>query len=319
MIAPIFLSASEPSPERDRQYWPGNLLHIREAVRAFCAHILPHYPLVYGGHPAITPMVNQIAARMNLQPREEEEESKDQAKDRDKKQKPPPQKILMYRSNLYINPPDPLIQELPDPLTDVFFMPAKDMVVTPAHQKDGKLEEKDDKLEAGRNGRRNASLLRMRYEMLGRPGPYPLHPDFKGTADRLGSIRRREMGTYEFSAAIFIGGMEGVEKEFNIFRSFHPTTPAYPIASTGSACKDLFGRVESLLTSEQAKELAQEAAYSLVMQSLLPIPSAETRGEKDTAPWPADPVAQDATTHMDPDKLDGPRPSPPAAPHPMTG
>jgi hypothetical protein len=291
MIAPIFLSASEPSPERDKQYWPGNLLHIREAVRALCAHILPHYPLVYGGHPAITPMVNQIAARTNL----------------GREQKPPP-KILMFRSDLYVSRPDPGI---PDPLTEVFLTPAEDMAVTPAHQQSGELE-------AGRNGWRNASLLRMRYEMLGRPGPYPVHPSLERIAGLLGRARERVMKTFEFSAAVFIGGMEGVEKEFNIFRSFHPTTPVYPIASTGSACEGLFQRVEKNLQRElPALKTAlrdREVAYSLLMQDLFPVPPAGSEGARERQPWSADPDARNTASHIDPEKLDKPRPTPASQP-----
>src|SRR5262249_28744815 len=65
MIAPVFLSASEPDPERSEEYWDSRkLLNLREAVRAFCAHVLPHFPVVFGGHPAITPLVRGIADRV---------------------------------------------------------------------------------------------------------------------------------------------------------------------------------------------------------------------------------------------------------------
>jgi SLOG-like protein len=300
MIAPIFLSASEPNPERDRRYWPGNLLHVREAVRTFCAHILPHYPLVYGGHPAITPMVNQIAARMSLLAAEEEEDAETrEGRPQDQKSSPPP-KILMFRSDLYIYPPNDR--------EDVFVTP-ENMVVTPAHESGGERA-------TAPGGQRNASLLRMRYEMLGRPGPYPVHRDFGNMADQLGRIRRQEMGTYEFSAAVFIGGMEGVEHEFNIFRSFHPTTPAYPIASTGSACTDLFERVRPFLMPTQSQQLAEGAAYSLLMQSLFPIPSAGSEVAKEGPRWPPDPTAQNTKLHIDPESVDKPRPPPPTAPQP---
>src|SRR5580704_7618549 len=64
-IAPVFLSASEPNPERDPSYWETrNVVNLREAVRAFCAHVLPNFPLVLGGHPAITPLVRGAAQRI---------------------------------------------------------------------------------------------------------------------------------------------------------------------------------------------------------------------------------------------------------------
>src|SRR5262249_22966077 len=65
MIAPIFLSASEPDPRRSSEYWDSRkLLDLREAVLAFCAHVSPHFPIVFGGHPAITPLVRGVAERI---------------------------------------------------------------------------------------------------------------------------------------------------------------------------------------------------------------------------------------------------------------
>ena len=62
MRPPIFLSASEPDPNRAPEYWNSRrLLNVRAAVRAFCAHALPHFPVVFGGHPAITPLVRNVA------------------------------------------------------------------------------------------------------------------------------------------------------------------------------------------------------------------------------------------------------------------
>ena len=67
MIAPVFLSASEPDPKRSEEYYDSRrLLNLREAVLAFCAHTLPHFPVVFGGHPAITPLVRSVAERTPL-------------------------------------------------------------------------------------------------------------------------------------------------------------------------------------------------------------------------------------------------------------
>lgn len=59
---------------------------------------------------------------------------------------------------------------------------------------------------------REESLLKMRYKMLKEMKPI---------------------------AAIFIGGMEGVEDEFNLFVKIYPENPVYPIGSTGGATKIL--------------------------------------------------------------------------------
>ena len=51
-----------------------------------------------------------------------------------------------------------------------------------------------------------------------------------------------DWGSREFTAGIFIGGMEGVEREFPMFSNMHSTTPAFPIASTGAAAVRSFER-----------------------------------------------------------------------------
>jgi hypothetical protein len=67
--------------------------------------------------------------------------------------------------------------------------------------------------------------------------------------------------------------MEGVEREFRIFRTFHPATPAFPIGTTGEACIKLLDQVKPALEHERAEELYFETAYSLLMQTILPLPS----------------------------------------------
>ncbi|MDM1270951.1 hypothetical protein HXZ61_12180 [Acinetobacter indicus] len=44
----------------------------------------------------------------------------------------------------------------------------------------------------------------------------------------------------DFCAAIFIGGMEGVEDEYKLFKEAHPNVPVFPIASTGAASRILY-------------------------------------------------------------------------------
>jgi hypothetical protein len=56
--------------------------------------------------------------------------------------------------------------------------------------------------------------------------------------DRSGSLlamRRRMLSDYHYEAGVFIGGMEGVEEEFELFRQLHPNATILPIASTGGA------------------------------------------------------------------------------------
>jgi hypothetical protein len=52
-------------------------------------------------------------------------------------------------------------------------------------------------------------------------------------------MRVAMIGARDFDAAVFLGGMEGIEIEHDIFRRLHPNKPAYPVASTGAAARIL--------------------------------------------------------------------------------
>lgn len=67
---------------------------------------------------------------------------------------------------------------------------------------------------------------------------------------------REAMLNNNFHAAVFIGGMEGVEIEWRLFREKHPDVPCYPIATTGAAAKILFDDSPGL-----PADLATEFAY----------------------------------------------------------
>ena len=49
------------------------------------------------------------------------------------------------------------------------------------------------------------------------------------------AMRIRIFNSHPFDGAVFIGGMEGVEKEFNLFRSIHKTARIVLVASGGGA------------------------------------------------------------------------------------
>jgi len=134
-------------------------------------------------------------------------------------------------------------------------------------------------------GARRESLLYMRYQMIGKPIDAAFGGALRGEErDRrllwllerygptLGTDRYDRFKSHAFSAAVFIGGMEGVEREFSIFRTFHPQTPAFPIASTGSACeKLLLLAAKHLMREDLVRTLRDETAYSLLMQQLFPV------------------------------------------------
>lgn len=57
----IFLSASMPTKERDHRFFDtADFIAIRDAVVALVNAIMPYYSLVWGGHPAITPIIHGI-------------------------------------------------------------------------------------------------------------------------------------------------------------------------------------------------------------------------------------------------------------------
>ncbi len=56
----------------------------------------------------------------------------------------------------------------------------------------------------------------------------------------LAKMRGAMISEHDFDAGVFLGGMEGVETEYDIFRRLHPDKPAYPVASAGAAARILF-------------------------------------------------------------------------------
>lgn len=53
-------------------------------------------------------------------------------------------------------------------------------------------------------------------------------------------MRQKMIVENDFCAAIFIGGMEGVEDEYKLFKEAHPDVSVFPIASTGAASRILY-------------------------------------------------------------------------------
>jgi len=69
----------------------------------------------------------------------------------------------------------------------------------------------------------------------------------ESTGDRESSLlamREAMFGFGEFHAGVFMGGMEGVEEEFKLFRELHPKAKLIPVASTGAASKIIYEEME---------------------------------------------------------------------------
>lgn len=85
--------------------------------------------------------------------------------------------------------------------------------------------------------------------------------------DREKSLKmmREKMIENEFSAGIFIGGMEDVEEEYDMFIKKHPNALVLPIASTGAAAKKIYN--EKFI--DKNERLVKDYAYMSLFQKYL--------------------------------------------------
>ena len=83
----------------------------------------------------------------------------------------------------------------------------------------------------------------------------------------IAAMRAEMLSSRKFSAAVLIGGMEGIRDEAAMFRNFHPSAPILPVASTGAAAAMEFKE------GKYPKELENEISFaSLFRRKLLPNP-----------------------------------------------
>lgn len=205
-LGDVFLSASVPDPRRNPKYYSSaNLINIRDAVCSLAELVLPNADLIFGGHPAISPMIGNVAQPLGRL-----------------------DAISIYQSEFFRG------------------------VIPPASQAFGTRIRWTPQVP----GDRDASLEAMRLEMIGGQSP-----------------QRR------YAAGFFIGGMEGVEREFELFRQHQPHAQFWPLRSTGGASHLLFDnhRMEVLnqptpaqLPAADLEELlARELNYRKVFRTLL--------------------------------------------------
>lgn len=81
-------------------------------------------------------------------------------------------------------------------------------------------------------------------------------------------MRSRMFTENKFDAAIFIGGMDGIEVEYKMFKEYHPEALILPIASTGAATKIVF---DSLSSDDEAKNerFLKDYGYMSLFQKFL--------------------------------------------------
>lgn len=216
--APIFLSASVPN--RDLTTYVPDPVAIREAVRALVgvALAVPGRLLIFGGHPAISPMVWEDADSLG-------------AADR----------IYIFQSELF----------KPDvPPQAHFFAGLSRLVWTPAVPHPDKQIERDRSLDL----MRRAMIERRVFDIQKLADP-AAPPDFP-----------------EYSAGVFIGGMDGIEDEWRRFRGHYPSAKALLVASTAGAARLLMddpNRAPSYPPPER-QLLERDRRYRFVFRTLLP-------------------------------------------------
>ncbi|MCP9767911.1 hypothetical protein EGI22_08300 [Lacihabitans sp. LS3-19] len=92
-----------------------------------------------------------------------------------------------------------------------------------------------------------------------------LTPNIANDREMSLNVMRNEMlSSCSFSAGIFIGGMEGVEDEFEIFNAKFPNAVIIPLASTGAASKIIYDRLD-----EKNEAFLTDYAYMSVFQKYL--------------------------------------------------
>lgn len=184
----IFLSASVPDPRVDSAYYEtADVTAIREAVRALATYILPKTTLIWGGHPAITPMIRIVADNIGASVQE---------------------RVIMYQT---------LFFETSFPKDNDAF----------AH--------------------------------------IELTPKYETEDESLTVMRQRMLSEHEYKAGIFIGGMRGVEEEFDMFKKLQPHSPVFPVFSTGGAAQIIYNQYNEKLP----EELKDDYSYFSLFRSLL--------------------------------------------------
>jgi hypothetical protein len=195
----LFLSASVPDIRRHPKYHEtADRSAIRDAIRALVTVALPTMTLVWGGHPAITPLIRVVVDSLGYTGTS---------------------RVRLFQSEYFRGVM---------PVDNASF---ESVVVIQG---------------VGEN--RDASLERMRHEML--------------TSE-------------PFEAGVFIGGMEGVESEYQMFRRLHPHAKALPIASTGAAARIIFERFQYTMP-----ELETDLAYQSLFRRLLDLPNDRTQSPR---------------------------------------
>lgn len=180
MVDSVFLSASVPDPKRGAEYAEtADTVAITSAISALIHVTLGRRLLVWGGHPAITPMIWLVAQEMGVDYE---------------------RWVYLYQSRYFQD-------EYPED-NERFHN-----IIYTANIPDD----------------RDMSLLEMRKQMF---------------------------SENRFTAGVFIGGMNGIVEEYELFRQFQPYAMIIPVVSTGGAVLEVAERI-----GEIAPDLRDDLDY----------------------------------------------------------
>jgi hypothetical protein len=73
----------------------------------------------------------------------------------------------------------------------------------------------------------------------------------------------------DFKAAVFIGGMEGIFQEYDIFKTAHPEALVFPIASTGAAAKIIYESISPRLDERLINDFAYMALFRSLFEEII--------------------------------------------------
>ena len=161
-MSAIFLSAIFPAIGRGTYHETANPFLIQCAVRELVIEVIRQHKIVWGGHPAITPMIWTICEDLGIDYSES---------------------VILYQSNYFKD----RFPEENQRFNNVIFT---DSV----------------------QGEQDASLSLMRNSMLSRD---------------------------DLVASVFIGGVEGIETEYDMFIERHPDSVVLPVPAPGGAALEL--------------------------------------------------------------------------------
>lgn len=91
-------------------------------------------------------------------------------------------------------------------------------------------------------------------------------PDNRSQSLRL--MRHQMFEETKPAAACFVGGMDGIAEEFELFRALRPGAPTYPLAGPGGEAAQLIGEAGSPLDEELLRSRVYPTVWNRVLDDL---------------------------------------------------